>query len=64
MALHPNLTLLSTYMATKSAEVTYQQYMASPEASLWAGKTVAKLIYGKTITWEQLREIYGAMPLF
>jgi aminoglycoside phosphotransferase (APT) family kinase protein len=65
LALRPNLTTtLSTYMASKSAEITHRQYMASPRASLWAGKIVAKLIYGKSITWEQLREVYGTMPLF
>lgn len=64
IALHPNLTPLSTYMASKSAEVTYRQYMASPRGSLWAGKMVAKLIYGEKVTWEQLREVYGTMPLF
>jgi hypothetical protein len=63
IALHPNLTPLSTYMASKSAEITYRQYMASPRGSLWAGKMVAKLIYGKSVTWEQLREVYGTMPL-
>jgi len=57
------LTPLSTYMASKSAEITHRQYMASPKGSLWAGKVVAKLIYGNNITWEQLREVYGTMPL-
>ncbi|CAM1503571.1 Fc.00g011620.m01.CDS01 [Cosmosporella sp. VM-42] len=64
MAENQGLTLLSTYMASKSAEVTHRQYMASPRGSLWAGKTVAKLIYGDTVTWEQLRAVYSAMPLF
>ncbi|OAA63335.1 Aminoglycoside phosphotransferase [Niveomyces insectorum RCEF 264] len=57
------LTPLSTYMASKSAEITHRHYMASPRGSLWAGKTVAKLVYGKTVTWEQLREVYGTTPL-
>lgn len=43
----PNLTRLSTYMTSKYAVVTYRQYMASPRGSLWAGKMVAKLIYGQ-----------------
>ena len=64
VTLHPNLTSLSTYMASKSAEVTYRQYMASPRGSLWAGKMVAKLIYGNNVTWEQLKEVYGTMLLF
>ncbi len=64
IALRQNLTPLSTYMASRSAEVTYRQYMASPKGSLWAGKMVAKVIYGKNVTWEQLKEVYGTMPLF
>lgn len=55
----PNLTSLSAYMASKSAEVTYRQYMASPRASLWTAKIIAKILYGTVISWEQLREIYG-----
>ncbi|KAJ8132736.1 hypothetical protein O1611_g889 [Lasiodiplodia mahajangana] len=64
MALDMNLTPLSTYMASGSAEIVHRQYMASPRGSLWAGKRVAKLIYGTSVTWEQLREVYGTMPLF
>ncbi|KAJ4309092.1 hypothetical protein N0V84_011711 [Fusarium piperis] len=59
-----NFTPLSTYMASKGAEVTYRQYMASPRRSLWAGKRLAKIIYGDSVSWEQLREVYGTMPLF
>ncbi|KAF2501692.1 hypothetical protein BU16DRAFT_451729 [Lophium mytilinum] len=58
-----NSTYLSNYMASKSAEIAHRQYMASPRSGLWAGKVVAKLIYGTNITWEQLREVYGTMPL-
>lgn len=63
MGLLPNLTSLSTYMASKSAEVTYRQYMASPRASFWTGKIVAKLLYGTVISWEQLREVCGTTHL-
>ncbi|KAF7560555.1 hypothetical protein G7046_g3599 [Stylonectria norvegica] len=59
-----NLTSLSTYMVSKAALVTHRQYMASPRGSLWAGKMVAELIYGKGITWEQLKDVYGTQPLF
>ncbi|KAJ3544977.1 hypothetical protein NM208_g2752 [Fusarium decemcellulare] len=58
-----NLTPLSTYMASQGAEVTYRQYMASPRASLGAGKLLAKIIYGDSISWGQLREVYGTMPV-
>ncbi|KAM5353573.1 hypothetical protein ACJ41O_000223 [Fusarium nematophilum] len=64
MEVAPNLTPLSTYMASGSAEITLRQYMASPRRSLFAGKRVAKLIYGDSVSWEQLREVYGTMPLF
>ncbi|KAF4501095.1 GDSL Lipase Acylhydrolase family [Fusarium agapanthi] len=59
-----NLTPLSTYMASKGVEITYRQYMSSPRGSLFAGRMVAGLIYGKSVTWEQLKEVYGAMSLF
>ncbi|KAL7953584.1 kinase-like domain-containing protein [Trichoderma compactum] len=62
--LSSNLTPLSAYMASRSAEITHRQYMASPQGSLWAGQMVAKLIYGQSVTWEQLREVFGAMPPF
>lgn len=58
-----HLTPLSTYMASESAELMHRQYMASPKGSLWAAKRVTKLIYGEHITWEQLRKVYGCMPL-
>ncbi|KAI9888209.1 MAG: hypothetical protein M1814_001090 [Vezdaea aestivalis] len=58
-----DLTLLSTYMASDSAEIMHRQYMASPRGSLWAAKRTAKLIYGEHITWEHLREVYGHIPL-
>lgn len=62
-ALKPNRTLLSTYMASKYAEVTSRVYMVSPRSSLFDGKRVAKIIYGENLAWEQLRGIYGTMPL-
>ncbi|KAF4439560.1 GDSL Lipase/Acylhydrolase family protein [Fusarium austroafricanum] len=64
ITLQSNLTPLSFYMASKSAEITYRQYMSSPRGSIFAGKMVAKLIYEESVTWEQLKEVYGAMPLF
>jgi hypothetical protein len=52
-------------MASESAELMIRQYMASPKGieSLWAAKRIVKLIYGEQITWEQLRKVYGCMPL-
>ncbi|OJD17343.1 hypothetical protein AJ78_02581 [Emergomyces pasteurianus Ep9510] len=55
---------LSSYMASKNAELMHRQYMASPNGSLWAGKRIAKILYGDHITWEQLRDVYGSMSLF
>jgi hypothetical protein len=54
---------LSKYMASGSAEIMHRLHMASPKGSLFAGKRVAELMYGKSVTWEQLKEVYGAMPL-
>ena len=62
-AQRPNLTPLSTYMASRGGEITHRQYMASPRGSLWAGKMVAKLVYGNGVTWEQLKEVFGTMPI-
>ncbi len=56
-------TLLSSYMASKSAIITHRQYMATPRGSLFAGKQTAKLIYGESVSWEQLRQVYGTVPL-
>ncbi|EEP77851.1 predicted protein [Uncinocarpus reesii 1704] len=58
-----NFSRLSTYMASKSAELMYRQYMASINGSLWDGRRIAKVIYGEHVTWEQLRQVYGCMPL-
>ncbi|KAI0102576.1 kinase-like domain-containing protein [Nemania sp. FL0031] len=59
-----SLTPLSTYLASNSAVITYRHYMNSPRRSLGTAKRVAQLIYGTHVTWEQLREVYGTMPLF
>ncbi|KAI0513322.1 hypothetical protein F5B22DRAFT_647872 [Xylaria bambusicola] len=64
MALISNQSPLSSYMASKSTEIAYWQYMSSPRAGLVDGKIIAKLLYGGNVTWEQLRGIYGSMPLF
>lgn len=58
-----HLTPLSTYMASDSAELMHRQYMASPNGSLFAAKRIATLIYGEHIAWEQLKQVYGCMPL-
>lgn len=61
MSKQSNRTPLSTYMASKGAEITYHQYMGSPKGGLRTGKMVAQLVYGKSVTWEQLRDVYGTM---
>ncbi|KAI0200869.1 kinase-like domain-containing protein [Astrocystis sublimbata] len=63
ITLSPNMTPLSAYMASKHAEITLRQYMASPRGGRFDGETVAKVIYGDTVTWEQLKEVYGSLPL-
>jgi isoamyl acetate esterase len=61
----PNLdiTPLSTYMASTTAEIAFRHCMASSRSALFCGKMIAQLIYGDSVTWEQLREVYGTMPL-
>lgn len=63
MAEKRHLTPLSSYMASERAIITHRQYMASPQGSLWAGKKTAKLIYRESVSWEQLQQVYGTMPL-
>ncbi|UPK97401.1 hypothetical protein LCI18_008336 [Fusarium solani-melongenae] len=64
MTLDRNPTPLSTYLASKSSEITHFQQLVPLTGSLWAGKAIAKLVYGDTVSWEQLKEVYGKMPLF
>lgn len=64
IALLLDITSLSAYMASESSEITHRHYMASPGGSLFAGKTIAHLIFGEKVTWEQLKEVYGTMPIF
>ncbi|EPE04024.1 hypothetical protein F503_04872 [Ophiostoma piceae UAMH 11346] len=59
-----DITSLSTYLASSSAEIVLRQYIATPRNSLAVGKRVAKLIYGEAVSWEQLREVYGGKTLF
>jgi hypothetical protein len=60
----PSMTALSTYLASKSAEIALRHYMASPRGALFGGKMIANLIYGDNVTWEQLKEVYGAIQVF
>ncbi|KAJ4226370.1 hypothetical protein NW759_004957 [Fusarium solani] len=64
MTPYQDLTTLSEYMtASMGAEITYHHFTTPIQRRLLAGKVVAEIMYGNTITWEQLREVYGAMPL-
>lgn len=60
IAMFLDITSLSAYMASESSEIAHRHYMASPSGTLFAGKTIARLIFGEKITWEQLKEVYGA----
>ncbi|KAL2691413.1 hypothetical protein Neosp_001798 [[Neocosmospora] mangrovei] len=63
MTPYQDLTTLSEYMTSISAEITFHHYATSIQRRLLAGKAVTEIMYGDVITWEQLREVYGAMPL-
>ncbi|EEU40099.1 uncharacterized protein NECHADRAFT_76042 [Fusarium vanettenii 77-13-4] len=63
MTPYQDLTTLSEYMTSMGAEITYHHFTTSIQQSLLAGKVVAEIMHGNAITWEQLREVYGAMPL-
>lgn len=43
-------TQLSEYMASKMSEIAFRQHMSSPGSYLWDGKTIAKFVYGSTVT--------------
>lgn len=58
------VTLLSSFMATKGAEITFRYVNSLPSRAVWTAKQVAKLTYGDNITWEKLTEVYGAMPIY
>ncbi|KAI8685453.1 APH domain-containing protein [Fusarium keratoplasticum] len=65
MTPYQDLTTLSEYMTmSMGAEITYHHFTTPIQRRLSAGKVVAEIMYGNTITWEQLREVHGAMPLF
>lgn len=52
MSLSLNQASLSTYLASKSAVVTYWLYMSSPKVGFLDGKVVSELLYGENVTWE------------
>lgn len=57
-------TPLSTFMASSSADLTWRCFMTGPHsAHITAKLSVSKVIYGEVISWEQLKEVYGDMPL-
>ncbi|KAI8723149.1 APH domain-containing protein [Fusarium sp. LHS14.1] len=64
MTLDQNLMPLSTYIESKGAEITHFQQSVQLRKGREAGVAIATLMYGDTVTWEQLREEYGKMPLY
>lgn len=63
MTSYQDLTTLSEYMTSMGAEITHYHFTTPIQQSLLAAKVVAEIMYGNSITWEQLREVYGAMDL-
>lgn len=60
----PAPTPLSTFLASKRAEITHRCTYSNPRRALWDAKLVRKLIYDNKITWEQLKDVYGNIPLY
>ena len=57
------VTRLSTYLASKRADIALRHSLSQPRVYLPDGKSMAMRLYGTAVTWEQLKEVYGAMPL-
>ncbi|KAK2736332.1 hypothetical protein FQN57_000782 [Myotisia sp. PD_48] len=53
-------TQLSTFMGSARAELAYFCTYSNPRRALWDAKRAAKVIFGDSITWGQLRDVYGA----
>lgn len=57
--LEDRTTLPSHLVGSKRADVTHRCTYSLPHRALWDGRLVARLIYGDTISWEQLVRVYG-----
>lgn len=60
----PSLTPLSAFLQSDRAEIAYFCTYSNPRRALWDAQRAAKLMYGKTISWEQLKEVYGTKAIF
>ena len=56
----PQMHAFSDFLASNRAEIVHRCTYSRPQRALWDGKLVARLIYGETVNWEQLKEVYGS----
>lgn len=57
------LTSLSDFLQSDRAELAYLCTYSNSRRALWDAKRAAKLMYDKTISWEQLKKVYETMPV-
>jgi isoamyl acetate esterase len=57
-------TRLSPFIASNRAEITYRYCSSNTRQALWMARMVSELMYGDSITWDQLKQVYGPMPFF
>jgi hypothetical protein len=60
---HVAYTPLSGFLESPRWEIAYFCTYSNPRRALWDAQRAAKIMYGKTISWEQLKEAYGNQPL-
>ncbi|CAI6094724.1 unnamed protein product [Clonostachys chloroleuca] len=58
-----NAIFLSDILGTKAAEITHRCTYSFPHRAIFDARLVAALMYGPSISWEQLVDAYGEMDL-
>ncbi|CAG9993120.1 unnamed protein product [Clonostachys byssicola] len=58
-----NSIFLSDILGTKAAEITHRCTYSFPHRTIYDARLVAALMYGPSISWEQLVDAYGGMDL-
>lgn len=59
-----SLTSLCAFLQSDRAEIAYFCTYSNSRRAFWDAKRAAKLMYGNTISWEQLKEVYGTKTVF
>ncbi|POR36099.1 Protein kinase-like protein [Tolypocladium paradoxum] len=57
-------TVLSMILGSRQAEITHRCTYSYPHRALWDGRLVSELIYGNSVSWEQLVDVYGGVKVY